>query len=98
MIINKIKLTHPIKEKHIVHLPDGTTHLINKKFLTLFSDAFLESLKVANKSLLAQLASFLPINQLAIYDFDLKKAKISTPLTAKADLHHQTKRENYCQI
>jgi predicted ATPase len=82
---NKIKLIHPIKGKHVVRLPDGTMYPISKNFLTLFSDSFLESVK-ASKSLLAQLASFLPINKLAIYDFDLKKAKSSTPITGKADL------------
>jgi predicted ATPase len=83
---NKIKLTHPIKGKYIVYLPNGTTHAINKKFLTLFPDTFLEYSATVQKSLLEQLPSFLPIDKLGIYDFDLKKAKSSTPITGKADL------------
>ncbi len=77
-----IEAITPSKDELTIKLP-------NDELLHVSKNAFHPRVFVdqkSNKTLLEQLDLNLPMDELSIYDFDLKKAKSSTPITGKADL------------
>lgn len=96
---NKATLLNPVKpdEKIAVDLSDGNTMVINNYKVNPFStsyqfslpfDIFYGAYNPNNKTLLERFYDVLPMYFLdfSIYDFELKKAKQSTPITGKMQL------------
>jgi predicted ATPase len=77
-----IEIIIPNKNELVIKLPNNELLAVSKN--AFYPLAFID--KKSTKMLLEQLEIYFPIQELSIYDFDLKKAKSSTPITGKADL------------
>ena len=92
----KVTIIEPIKKSLIVTVEDGTKMDIGKDFITPFMIPSIYNLneKAGNKHLYQQktIIELFPhlfeeeLFNFSIYDFDLKKAKQSSPITGKVEL------------
>ena len=89
----KVTYTNPIKNGSILFNIQGVNRKIESDKITPFPvyNSFFDTLKVDNdgkKTLLERFSFLFPttITDFSVYDFDLKKAKESTPITGKVEL------------
>jgi predicted ATPase len=89
----KVTYANPIKNGSISLLVQGVTRKIDGDKITPFPvyNSFFDNLKTDNegkKTLIERFSFLFPkaITDFSVYDFDLKKAKESTPITGKIEL------------
>lgn len=90
---NKVQIQpHHLGNSVTIQFPDGSNNVINGKEILPFRmpvQYFMDTEKLSKtKTLIEQFLSLLPYDafDFSLYDFDLKKAKETTPITGKADL------------
>jgi predicted ATPase len=87
---DKISFSNPIKEKSLaITFDNNTTKLINRdEFIPFHFFMVLRDIHSPKKTLIEKFIFSSPLDflNLSIYDFELKKAKQSTPITGKIQL------------